>query len=209
MTPESRSAPPEELARPDYEQSVWLKGRDHIQIAGDPDTAEEFAGAYDFLDSITTFLTTDRGQNLRQPNDFSFQTSHAILSPTDNTGREQSPAPSPLLRLDSRHGSTDDSIDTNQHPQQSNCARVFLVDDTLFIKCYKVKRLLLRSGGPKTRQDVFRTGNRFDNVQRHARCANKWVRFWNNNFQLAYSLESEGSFNHFHFLTGGYNGKIA
>jgi len=53
MTPESRSAPPAELAHPNYEQSAWLKDREHLHVDGDPETEADFTRALNYLETMT------------------------------------------------------------------------------------------------------------------------------------------------------------
>src|SRR5215216_4093616 len=49
---------------PAYEQSPWLDVHNKaIQVEGDPNTEEAFAGAYHFLHVVTVYFKTDYGSS--------------------------------------------------------------------------------------------------------------------------------------------------
>ena len=55
-----RLSPP--VAPPAYEQSAWLDAHNPaLEVEGDPETPEEFAAAYEFLQVATTYFQTDYG----------------------------------------------------------------------------------------------------------------------------------------------------
>lgn len=59
MATERLSSP---VAPPAYERSRWLDVHNPaLQVEGDPETPEEFAAAYDFLQVATTYFQTDFG----------------------------------------------------------------------------------------------------------------------------------------------------
>ncbi len=58
---QERAQPPAVRPR-EYERSAWLDAhKPEIQVEGDPETEEEFAAAYDFLQVATTYFQTDFG----------------------------------------------------------------------------------------------------------------------------------------------------